>query len=218
MATKAELESASRHYHHYLVAAKTAIQAGNIFAAIQNSVASLSSIDGMMQFERKSNQREFNSIETIELILTYSPVIFDSESLDRLADVLKSQKRIDKNASADIAKNLKTARQQLNNSYQLWLHLLQFPNHTIEAAMENVGAPKEWLTWLVQYWEMQGYARRIELTGKTHVQVMLPQDEIVSAKCPGCGVVGNGKKWQFWNTNTCPKCKHQVVFVMIKKQ
>lgn len=218
MATKAELEEEARRYEILLLQARAALQSGNIPHSIQISVQSWPYIDGMMQYERKYNQREFKSVETIELVLKYAPIIFDTQSLETLEELLKSKKRIDKFASADLADKLATANQQLHSVLGVWSHLEQNTGFRQDELRRTIGGDQEWWRWVAEIWESQGYLTREPVANSYRLTLNVNYEEKVFGKCPCCGVKASSKKYHFWKEVACPKCKAAVYFVICNSQ
>ena len=97
--TKAELESESERHSALMADARSELQQGEFQKAVQTAASAWQHVDGMMQYDRKwGSKSEFESVDSIALVLRYAPLLFDNQSLDQLDALLKSQKRIDKNA------------------------------------------------------------------------------------------------------------------------
>ena len=92
---------------------------GRLRDAVELSVTALDHIDGMMRFGRKYCEVEFTSVECIDVVLRIAPLLLDCESLDRLEEVLKERRQIQKNTSEDLAKKLADARELMSNAYNL---------------------------------------------------------------------------------------------------
>jgi hypothetical protein len=57
------------------------------------------------------------------LVIEYGPLLFDIDSLDKLDLLLKTQRRIDKNTSDNLAEKSLAARESLRDAHRLWNHL-----------------------------------------------------------------------------------------------
>src|SRR5438034_11671357 len=110
---KSEMEAHRAAYYALISQAHAAIQQGLVQKAIELASASWEYIDGMMQYERRYESKEFDSVEGIDIVLEYAPLIFDFHILEKMAELLKSQRRIDKNASDDLAAKLDSAKQSM---------------------------------------------------------------------------------------------------------
>ena len=212
---KVEMESHRDQYYSRISNARTALEQGLYDKALKLASASWEFVDGMMQFERKYEGKEFDTVEGIEIILDYAPLLFDVESLDKLEVLLRTERRIDKNASEDLAEKLGKARSLMWEAHRVWSHLeivdatRQDELHKALGGDENVGR------YLIATWERMGLVRRA-IDGESHrVELATRMDEKVSAKCPSCGVVGKARKAKFLERISCPKCADQVEFTIL---
>src|SRR5262245_15059909 len=114
---KAEMEFHRDEYYALIGSARQALQQGTHVKAIELAVSSWEYIDGMMQFERRYESKTFDSIEGIDIVLNFAPLLFDFEALDRLQLLLRTQRRIDKHASDDLADKLTQARAVMWNAH-----------------------------------------------------------------------------------------------------
>jgi hypothetical protein len=120
---KAEMEGHHAAYHEIIARVRIAQSEGMCREAVLLALSSLGHVDGMMQYERRYEEKEFASIESIDVILRYAPVLFDFQSLDGLASVLKEKKRIDRDASDDLGARLSEARTLMWDARRMWNHL-----------------------------------------------------------------------------------------------
>jgi hypothetical protein len=104
---KAALEADATGYREAVSKMRRAHNEGRFFDAIEIAINACDLVDGMMQFERRfEGSSERRIVETIDYVLRYAPLVFDSSSLETLGTILKTQKRIDKNTTADLADDL----------------------------------------------------------------------------------------------------------------
>ena len=115
---KSEME-AHRAAYYALISARAALQQGLYHKAIDEASASWEYIDGMMQYERRYESKEFESVEGIDIVLEFAPLVFGFQSLEKLDELLRSQRRIDKHSSDDLAARLDSARQSLRDVHRL---------------------------------------------------------------------------------------------------
>lgn len=210
------MQEHSRLYGHYLSQAKKEIAAGNCYLAIQSCVASFEYINLMMQHEQKQNDRQFETIETIEIVLNYAPALFDTESLASLAKILKTQKRIDKHATDDLAAKTKTALEIIAVAHKIWNELENNNLYDLPQLLVHVDSEyRERIEEIVQIWTSLGYVQLRQQANKLFPTIPLPQEVMMKGKCPHCGVVVNGKKYHFWRANNCPKCRTESFFVIV---
>ena len=215
MATKAELANEADQYQHFLALAKSAIEQNEIAQAVVLAVSSLPFVDGMMQFERKYNEREFKTVGTIEIILEYAPILFDMQSLTRLGDLLAQRKRIDKYVEADLGLKLAAAQHRLWMAHRLWTCLEHTRAVLYDALLEDLGGNSEQLKAILQSWESSGLVRRAQQENQCVLSLATNMDDPCPAKCPACGIVGRAPKAKLLEQVSCPNCKTRVHFVLL---
>ena len=215
--SKAELESDSVQYHELIDQARSALRDGHHEEAVQIAWASCKHIDGMMQFERKYEDREFSNIEAIDVILNFAPLLFHSQLLDDLQSLLKSQRRIDRDASDDLASDLSKARTRMWEAYRLWNHIEQ--NHECrqdELRATLGGNQDQWRT-IAELWEKIGLIRRTTESGSYRLALATRIDAVAIAKCPACGMAVRWTKYKLFDKVDCPKCRTKGRFVLLSR-
>lgn len=214
MASKADLEIEDGEYWRLARRARDEVNAGELLAAIRSAQTSWPHITGMLQYARKYGESPAQSIETIEIVLRYAPVVFDRDSLNRATDLLKSQKAIVKSDSS-LPERLRLAQTQLGAAHKLWDHLERNPNQMQSELRETFGGSQEWWRWLAEVWEQQGYVRRVSEGRSYRLVLTTAFDQKVQAKCSGCGAVVVARKQRMWDDAVCPACSKTVSFVLI---
>ncbi|MBI5367313.1 MAG: hypothetical protein HZA54_09770 [Planctomycetes bacterium] len=215
MATKAECEAQQVQYYALLREALAAEDAGRFREAVEFAVASWCFVDGMMQFERKFESREFRSVETIDLVLKNAPLLFHSSSLAELAILLRTQKRIDKNASDDLAARLGAARLRMWDGHRLWSHLEQQPGARQDELRRCLGGDQDAWRSLAEAWDRMGILERTPDGGSYRLDLATRLQAPAPAKCPCCGLVGRTTKSTLLEPLECPKCHSHVEFVLL---
>ncbi|MBI3270363.1 MAG: hypothetical protein HYZ53_15245 [Planctomycetes bacterium] len=215
MATKAELETHKTEYYSRMKAALAAREVGRYREAIEWSMDSWAFVDGMMQYESKYEEREFRSVEAIDLVLKYAPPFLHLASLETLGTLLKKQKRIDKLASDDLDARLATARQKLWEAHRLWTHVEQNPNTRQDELRQRLGGDQDEWRAMAESWDHFGILLRTPEGGSYRLQLRTRMDSLVPAKCPRCGLVAKGAKGRLLLHQTCPKCHSKVQFVFL---
>lgn len=216
--TKAEMKAASDQYKALFWEARQAEKAGQWQTSIDFAVRSLPHIDGMMQYERKYEQREFDGIGTIDIILKRAPLLMDASSLKQLETLLIAQKRIDKHASDDLAADLQRAIVLLWDAYRLWNHI-EAQSGTMENELAKILGGNQ-ATWraIVEAWEACGVLKCTPERGSYRLDFYTKMDEHVSAKCGSCGVIVSGPKSKLLEPRACPKCAVRVEFVILTRR
>ncbi len=213
--SKAEMEAHWNEYKALVSRARSLREAGMHREAIELAVSSWLHIEGMMQYDRKYSGDQGVSIEAIEVVLACSPFLLDYSSLDALETLLSSQRRISKASSKDLVEELATARRVMGSARKLWNHLeLQTEWSEDQLLVALGGQPSQWRI-LLETWEQMGLLRRILNTGTARWALATQMGELVFAKCPSCAAVVKGEKAAFLKNAACPKCRKQVLFVLL---
>jgi hypothetical protein len=215
--TKAELEDDRAQYDALLSQAKSALVGGCFSEAVRLAVSSWEHIDGMMQYERRYEDREFDSIEGIDIVLRHAPLLFEHQSLDKLEALLETQRRIEKNTSADMADKLAKARALMWDAHRMWGHLEAHPDARQDELRQKLGGEQERWRLMAEGWEGMGIIRRTGEGGSYRLALSTRLDEAVLAKCPACGVVVRAPKTRFLGELACPKCRKTTLFVMLAR-
>jgi len=158
--TKAEMAEDRERYHELVANAQLALRENRFREAVKIASSSWKHIDGMMQFERKYENKEFSNIEAIDIVLEYAPLLFEFTVLNELAALLKAQRRIDRDASDDLARNLSEARDRMWAAHQLWNHLEIHRNVKMDELGSTLGGSQDTWRALAEAWETMGVIRR----------------------------------------------------------
>lgn len=214
--TKAELQSDADAYRRALSAMRKAHRDGDVLAAIEIAMKACDYIDGMMQFERRFEERtERENVETIHYVLQYAPLVFDRASLDTLAALLKSQKRIDKNTAADLALEIQSAFQLMWDAHRLWTVLEQANDVPQDKLRAKLGGDQERWRRIAESWSHMSLVERIPDRGSYRISLRSRIKAEIRAKCRGCGAVAKAAMGRFLEENTCPKCNNTSTFVIL---
>jgi len=212
---KAEMEDHSRRYEAIVSQARSAQQGGMYQNAIKLARSSWQHIDGMMQFERKYTGQESVNVEGIEIVLSLAPMLFDFMSLDELESFLKSQRRVEKNASGDLAAKLSASRKLMWDAHRLW----EFLEHNSESRQDDVyrdlGGDLDRWQMISALWETAGILRRSRDGGFERLALTTQMDEPAWGKCSNCGAVGRAIKTTLLVEINCPKCRTRAHFVIL---
>jgi hypothetical protein len=213
--TKAEMQLHRESYDALIAKARQARERGAYSELVANAVTSLEHVDGMMQYARKYEAKEFESIEGIDFVLGYAPFIFDSHSLAHVGAVLKAQRRIERDTSVDLAARLTQSHSMMRLFHRLWDHLernKECQDGDILAALG--GSDEQWRVIIAGSIEL-GLIRRSP--GRPScLSLCTRMDETVFGKCPACGLVGKSAKSNFLQEHHCPRCQSMVGFVVLE--
>jgi len=215
---KAEMEEHKERYHAVMAEARSALAEGLYRKAIELALSSWGYIDGMMQYERRYEDRQFNSIEGIDIVLEYAPLLLDIHSLDTMESLIKSQRRVEKNTSQDLTDKLTKTRVLLWDAHRMWDCLEQHVD-VRQGELPRIlgGSASRWRS-LAEAWERMGLVSRTPEGGTYRLSILTRMDEEILAKCPACGVVVKATKSKLLVEQACPKCHVRVPFVMLTRK
>ncbi len=211
---KAGIEANRAQYHALMAKAHTAEQEGLYREVVVASLSACDHIDGMMQYERRYEDKAFDSIESIDMVLRYAPLLLDFHVLDRLDSLLKAQRRIDKNTSASLIDKLANAREFMWDVHRLWEHLEQYPNTRQDESARILGGDQDQWQLVVEAWEKMQLLHRTPEGGSYRLTLSTRMGAVVPGKCPSCGVVTEAPKAMLLEQSTCPACGKSVMFVI----
>lgn len=215
MATKSELEAAQGAYDSQMALARQALEDKQYCPAIRHAEAAWPFVEDMMNFERRWEKAEFESVPCIDLVLKYAPLTMDAGVLERLGELLRKRKSIDKHASDDLAARLQSAREALQNAHRLWDHLERTPFVRQDNLHAEIGGNKSQWHEFIEAWEKMGLVTRISHGASYTIRLATCMDHDTIGKCSGCGEIVSGKKRAFLSHRTCPMCKRKVDFVLM---
>lgn len=202
-------------YQALMGEARAAERNGLYQVAVDKALSSWDYVDGMMQYGRRYEKTEFTSIPAIDLTLRYAPLLLHMESLNRLEGLLKDFRRIEKNTSHSLGDKLEASKALMWEAYRLWDHLERNPDFRQDELARTLGGDQEHWRSIVEGWEKMGLIRR-QPDGRSYkLRLATRMGEIISAKCPHCGVVVQAPKAMCLEENTCPECRRKVILVML---
>jgi hypothetical protein len=212
---KTDMEFHRGQYYALVEKARTALDEGLYMEALELAVASWEHIDGMMQYERKYEGAAFETVEGIEIVLAHAPLLFDFQALSRLELLLKSQRRIDKHASDDLAAKLAEARAVMWEAHQLWNHLMQVSHEPARRdPAEAIDANQRWKA-IVESWEQMEIAWTVTTRNCIRPALRTQMDGLTFGKCPSCAAVVKARKIRLLEAGQCPQCSKSVAFVLL---
>lgn len=212
---KTEMEADASSYHQEMYFAVTAQRQGLQREAVKHALLALPFIDGMMQYERKYKDKAFDSIESIDIVLKYAPLLFDLQSLNDLEALLTAKRTIDRHASADLARDVDQARQRMWQAHHLWNHIERNPDCRQDELRRALGGDQDEWRAMAEAWHAMSLLRRTPAGGSCRLTLSTRLAEVVSAKCPSCGTIVQCPKAFCLETTGCPDCKADGVFVLL---
>ncbi len=212
---KAEMETHRYHYHARMAKARAAQKKGLFRDAVSVAFSSWEFIDGMMQYERRYEDKEFDGIEAIDLVLRFAPLLLDFGALDKLEDLLKQNRRINRNTEENLATRLAEERALLKDIHRLWNLLERHPGILQNELRQHLGGKQDRWRDVAEDWEKMGLIRRTHADGSYRLALATRLGEIVPAKCSSCGTVSEAPKAMMLEDTACPHCRSVVPFVLV---
>jgi len=212
---KAEMEEHARLYHSIMKKVSKLERVGLIHDATISAVSAWDHIDGMMQYENRYENKEFETIPAIEIVLRYAPMLFEFEMFDRLEKLLAQRRRIDNKTSTSLKDQLAIARDHLNDNHRLWNHIESQGPIKQRNLRQTLGGQQDYWRSVCETWELMGMVRRVPDAGSYQVSHTTRMGEIITGKCPKCGSTAEAPKSMLLEPMTCPKCKKSVSFVFL---
>ena len=210
---KADLAAHRAEYEARMRSARESERSGLYRAALENAVSAWDYIDGMMQYERRYEEAEFNSIPAIDLVLKYAPLLFQYEALEKLAGLLKEQKRIEKHTEADMGARLRAAAERMWSNHKLWTFLDANPDVRQDQLAARLGGDQDYWRSVAEAWEAMGVLLRVRDGWSYRLSMTTRLGQVVDAKCPACGHKAQAPKAMMLERTSCPSCEQLVSFV-----
>ena len=186
---------------------------GELLAAIASCKQAWPYADGMMQYGRRYEDQEYQSLEAIEIVLKHAPLLFDFESLGELCDLLKLFRRIDKNTEEDLSGRLSGAEELMRAAHKLWNCIENAPGICQDQLRKTLGGDQtQWRT-IAEAWETMGVLRRDSIAGSYKLRFSTQMDLPSHAKCASCGSMHEAQKSAFLEKQDCPQCHTRTNFV-----
>lgn len=212
---KADMEGHRAQYEALMGKARSAEQEGLYAHAVELALSSWDHIDGMMRYENRYGDTEFSSVKGIDMVLKYAPLLLDFRSLDTLGDLLKSCRRIEKNTSQSMAKNLANARALMWNAHRLWDHIERNPQARQDKLRQALEGDQDQWRSIADTWVKMGLLTRTPEGGSYRLALSTRMGGVVNAKCPSCGTVASAPKAMLLEKSQCPECGQTVHFVLL---
>lgn len=214
---KAEMEAHHAHYEALMDRARSAEQRGLYRTAVQGALDAWPHIDGMMQYERKYEKKEFTTIPAIDMILKYAPLLFDYRSLNTLERLLKEYRRIERGTSEGLGEKLGHARERMWDNHRLWDYLEMHPGTRQDMLRRALGGNQDMWRSVAEEWEKMGLLVRTQEGGTYRLAISTRMGKVVKGKCPACGAVAEAPKALFLETLPCSDCGAPVLFVILSE-
>lgn len=214
---KAEMEAHRCAYIARLDEACVAERELRFADAIEAARASWNNIVGMMRLEGKYTEREFSTIESIDIVLRLAPPRMDAASLTELESLLRSQRKIEKGTTQDLGVKLQKARALLADAHHAWNLIEARSDVTTHDLNSALAGGKSAGKTLVRLWTEMRLVFVRQVDGREVLEFVTRMSAETLAKCSGCGAVVRGRKSLFLTPQECPKCRRTTNFVLLMK-
>jgi len=215
---KNEMEAHHVEYNRLSEEVRKAQARGLYGDAIKLAKDSWSHIDGMLQYARRHLKVEISSIDTIEVVLKYAPLLFDKSSLDEIGTLLKECRTVEKNTSENMGEKLSNARDLMWNAHRLWNHIEHHSCVYQNTLRDTLGGDQDQWRRMVELWEKMGLLRRQRTGTSCQLSLATRFGELVTGKCQFCGELAEAPKAMFLEKVTCTQCSQHVLFVILDKK
>lgn len=210
---KAEMESHWTAYHSILDQARAAKNGGFCVKAVKDARECWPHIDGMLRYGKRYQKVEFDSIEAIDIVLDYAPLLFDIESLDAVESLMASHRRFERQTVHSIADHTAEARTLMWQAHRVWDHLERH-GQVREDELRGIVGDGRWRA-IAGTWERMGVLSRNNDGETSCLELSTRMGQVVSAKCPSCGGVAEAPKAMFLEEMQCPQCHAGGLFVLL---
>ncbi len=213
---KAEMEYHSQQYQELMQQARRAETLGMYQEAVSLALTCWNHTDGMMQYQRKYEKKEFSSIPAIDIVLKYAPTLFDHEALQTLQNLLQKCKRVERNTSESLGDKLNQARKKMWEAHQLWGHIEMNPGCRQDELNRVLGGNQDRWRETAEMWEKMGLLNRKAERGSYKLDFQTRMDAVIHGKCPACGENVEAPKSMLIERQRCPECQEEIRFVLLQ--
>lgn len=213
--TKAEAEDQFRQYHGRLAEARIAETGSNYREAVRLALSCCAFVEGMTQYVRRYQKEEVDSISAFDIILRYSPLLLDFESLNTVAALLKDRPRIDKITTENIGEQLDRAMVRMWKVHSLWDHLeANGEVRQSDLARTLGGDQTEWRS-IAESLARMNLLERSPESATYRLRLTTRLSGMINAKCPRCGAITEAPKAMLLEDTRCPSCRSTVLFALL---
>ncbi len=215
---RVDLEQHRLQYYGIMASARAAIERHEYLRAVELASSAWDYVDGMMQYERKYKKRVFESLDCVELVLRYAPLLLDIERLTQLKVLLNTQRRVEKNTAVDLGVKMMRAQVRLHEAHRLLDYLERNRRCEEDKLSEVLGGHHD--GWASLATELEAVELiRSEIVDRTRWLLLVSRlDEVVAGKCPACGMVAHAPKVEFFVDRACASCGNLASFVIIQER
>lgn len=212
---KADLEQHQNEYWRRIHDAQAAELLGSWEEALATALSSLQFVSGMMQYERRYQNAEFESVAAIDLVLRIAPLLFRFDALEELQAFLKTNRQVDKLASDDLEQKVAQARQRMAENHRLYSLLERESQVGQDQLRARLGGARQYWQHLCEAWAKAGVIDRVRNGDTSEISLATRSDQIVAGRCPSCGKTSSMAKSDMLELVACPICQESVNLVLI---
>lgn len=212
---KADMEWHHAEYARLMGLARAAQRQGLHRDAVSFALATWDHIDGMMQFARKYEERAFTSVESLDLVLKWTPPLLDFESLNSLESLLERQRRIERDTTDDMGARLEQAKLNMSDAHRLWGYIENHPQCRQDSLASVLGGDQRRWRAIAEAWDELGLITRTADRASYLLSLGLRLGQVVWAKCSACGHKAEAPKAMFLEDVQCHRCRQKRSFVIL---
>lgn len=215
MPSKGDLAQARTAYVGEATAAAVALANGRYKDALRLALGTLDDVDAMIQYRAKYEKTEVTSVETIDLILRYAPLLLDTAAIDELASVLKRYKRIDRVIPADLASETVQARRRTEIACNLHSIIRREGHIAVSRLLEQLPADERPIgKAILLEWLSMGIATKQADASESMIELTTVMARPARGVCFSCGAEVTAPKRLLAQGGTCPGCRKKSIFVL----
>lgn len=192
--------------------AKAEIGTHAYMSALRHIVQAWDHLAQSMEYEQRFEGRKISNVESIDVALHYAPLLFASHVLGKLRDLLKSKRRIDRDASDDLAELLEAACARLEDARRIWTYIDRTPGQSEAMVCAALAGSPQRCVPIIRDWCAMGVLRRTDDGG-----LFLESDmnAFVNAVCPTCGATSRLPKTLLLEPAECEGCRRTEQLVLL---
>ena len=213
MAKKSDLEALHNTYRMFAGQAAAAVRSLALGSAIDHAVHSLDALPGYADYETRYAKAPHVAMPTLAVIFDYSPALFRSDAIDRVAAMLVDHPKLSNKLGRDLALELRTCRLAMAAALGDWDRCAGRAPHALDRPTARTGVPNGAL----KVWARLGLLAPGASSGRPAPR---PFTATISGSfegiCPRCGVHQNAPKLAMLTPLACGGCAATVEFVILR--
>ena len=204
---KSELEGEWELYGAVANQVQAAETNGLYAEAVRLAVKSFDHLEAAIQYQRRYQERETPSVPTLEVALTYAPVLLDAEALAQV-DLLLERRSV-RTALSEVAEQRERAESVMWLARAVCGHLEQYEKATLSEIHEQVGGDRRTIDSILVILSKAGFCERHGEGRATTFLLITRMDGETRGLCSHCGIVFAAPKQELLVEFDCPSCRRK---------